>query len=58
MRYEFEDRMRATMQQLFDWCVAGKIKPRNGAIYPLADFQQAMADVLGRQAIGRVAVVM
>ena len=58
MRYEFEPRMRATLQQLFDWFVAGKIKPQVAATYPLAEFQQAMADVLGRKAIGRVAVVM
>jgi len=58
MRYEFEPRMRATLQQLFDWFVEGKIKPQVAATYPLAEFQQAMADVLGRKAIGRVAVVM
>ena len=58
MRYDFEPRMRATLQQLFDWFVEGKIKPQVAATYPLAEFQQAMADVLGRKAIGRVAVVM
>lgn len=58
MRHEYEPRMRALMQQLFDWCVAGKINPQVAATYPLEQFQQAMADVLGRKSIGRVAVVM
>ena len=58
MRYEYEDRMRATLRQLFEWYEAGLIKPRVAAAYPLAQFQQAMSDVLGRRAIGRVAVVM
>ena len=57
-REEFEPRMRATLQQLFDWFVEGRIRPHIAATYPLADFQQAMAAVLGRTAIGRVAVMM
>lgn len=58
MRYEYEDRMRANMEQLFDWFVAGRINPVVDITYPLARVHQAMEDVLTRRAIGRVAVVM
>ena len=58
MRYEYEDRMRANMEQLFDWFVAGRINPVVDITYPLARVHQAMDDVLTRRAIGRVAVVM
>ena len=46
------------MQQMFDWFEAGKLNPRIWKTYKLEDFQDAMAAVLGRDAIGRVAVVM
>ena len=58
MRREYEPRMRATMEQLFAWFDAGRIAPQVAATYSLDDFQHAMADVLSRRAIGRVAVVM
>jgi NADPH2:quinone reductase len=58
VRAEYEPRMRTLMQQLFDWCLEGRIRPQVAATYPLDEFQQAMADVLGRNAIGRVAVLM
>ena len=58
VRYEYEDRIRAMMTQLFDWYEAGLIKPVSGGVYPLDRFQDAMADVLGRKSLGRVAVVM
>ncbi|MCB1740544.1 MAG: NADPH:quinone oxidoreductase family protein [Gammaproteobacteria bacterium] len=58
VRYEYEDRIRALMGQLFEWFEAGLIKPRIGATYPLAQFQKAMADVLERRAIGRIAITM
>lgn len=58
MREVYEDRIRALMDRLFAWFVDGRIDPVLGAAYPLARFQDAMADVLARRAIGRVAVVM
>jgi NADPH:quinone reductase len=58
MRYEYEDRMRTNMDQLFAWFTQGQIKPFVARTFPLADFQQAMAEVLARRAIGRIAVVM
>ena len=58
VRYEYEDRIRALMTQLFDWYEVGQIKPMIGGVYPLDRFQDAMADVLGRKSLGRIAVVM
>jgi len=57
MRYEYEARMRANMEQLFAWFTAGRIDPLVARTYPLHEFQAAMADVLGRRAIGRIAIV-
>lgn len=58
MRYHYEDRVRANMDQLFRWFVAGHIKPVVEVTYPLARVHQAMEDVLARRAMGRIAVVM
>ena len=58
VRYAYEDRYRSLMNQLFDWYVGGRIKPVAGTVYPLERFQEAMADVLGRKSLGRVAIVM
>lgn len=58
LRYEYEDRVRANMDQLFRWFEQGQIDPVLGAAYRLEDFQQAMSDVLARRAMGRIAVVM
>lgn len=58
LRYEFEARMRAIMDQLFGWFELGQIDPVLGAAYRLDDFQQAMSDVLTRRAVGRIAIVM
>jgi len=58
MRYVYEHKVRGLMQQLFDWCEAGRINPVVDTVYPLARVHAAMQDVLARRAIGRVAVVM
>jgi len=58
VRYEYEDRMRALMDTMFGWYRDGKIRPVVGGVCPLERFQDAMAAVLGRQAQGRIAVVM
>ncbi len=58
MREVYEDRMRANMGRLFQWFAEGRINPVIGKTYPLQEFQTAMADVLARRAIGRIAVVM
>jgi len=58
LRYEYEARVRANMDQLFRWFERGEIDPVLGAAYPLEEFQQAMSDVLARRAVGRIAIVM
>lgn len=56
-RYESESRLRPMMAQLVEWYAADKIKPELAGAFPLDSFKDAMAMVLGRQSIGRVAVV-
>jgi len=58
IRYEAEDRLRAGMAQLFAWFEEGRLRPHVEQTFPLDGFRDAMAAVLGRRAIGRVAVVM
>ena len=58
VRYEKAPVIHPLMRQMFDWFEAGKLNPRIWKTYKLEDFQDAMAAVLGRDAIGRVAVVM
>ena len=58
VRYEYEDRMRALMTLIFDWFEAGQINPVSGGVLPLERFQDAMAEVLGRRAQGRISIVM
>ena len=58
IRYEVEDRMRAGMAQLFAWFEEGRLKPHVEQTFPLEGFRDAMAAVLGRRAVGRVAIVM
>lgn len=57
-RHHYAPRVRALMQQLFDWFEAGQIRPRVARTFALEEFQAAMAEVLARRASGRVAVVM
>lgn len=56
-RYESEPRLRPLMEQLAAWHSAGLIRPEVAGVFPLEGFRDAMAMVLGRQAIGRVAIV-
>jgi len=58
MRYEYEDRMRNNMQQLFDWFREGRINPLIHKTFPIECFREAMDEVISRRATGRVAVVM
>lgn len=53
----FEPQMRAGMEQMFRWIVEGRMRPENSHTFRFDDYQQAMATVLGRESIGRVAVV-
>jgi len=56
-RYESEPRMRPMMERLAEWHKAGLIRPELAAAFPIDRFKDAMAMVLGRQSIGRVALV-
>jgi NADPH2:quinone reductase len=56
-RYESEPRLRPMMEQIGRWYEDGAIKPEVAGVFALDQFRDAMAMVLGRQAIGRVAIV-
>lgn len=56
-RDEYEPVMRALMDTLFGWFEAGQIRPLVQQTYPLGQVHQAMADILARRAVGRVAIV-
>jgi NADPH:quinone reductase len=58
VRYEYEDRVRANMDRLFGWFEEGLLAPVVWRTFPLDRSKEAMAEVLDRRAIGRVAVVM
>jgi len=53
-RADYVDEVRDMMAQLFDWWMAGKIRPAVHARFDLAEFRRGMAEVRGRRAIGRV----
>jgi NADPH2:quinone reductase len=57
VRYECEGRVRAVMEQICRWYEEGKIHPHISHKFPFEQFQEAMAVVLGRESIGRVALV-
>lgn len=58
IRYEMEERVRAVLDRFYRWAEAGAIHPHVCATFPLEQFKEAMALVLSRQSIGRVALVM
>ena len=58
VRHEYAGRMREMMAQLFTWHEAGHLNPIVSHTFALADFQDAMSEVLGRRSIGRIALVM
>jgi NADPH2:quinone reductase len=44
----------ATMRQLFDWYVAGALKPRVWQRLPLDEFEHGLSQVSGREVIGKI----
>ncbi|MBK17868.1 MAG: hypothetical protein CMM52_03385 [Rhodospirillaceae bacterium] len=58
VRYEMEDRVRTLMTKFSEWASEGKINPQVCATFPLNEFKEAMALVLSRKSIGRVAFEM
>ena len=53
----YEPQMRQAMDQLFRWTLEGRMRPEISHVFAFDDLQKAMAAVLGRESIGRVAVV-
>ena len=47
-------RARALWARLVEWWAAGALRPEVHAAFPLEDFREAMAEVRGRRAAGRV----
>ena len=58
VRYQMEDRVRAVLDRFYNWSKEGMIRPHVCAKFPLDNFKEAMALVVNRQSIGRVALVM
>ena len=56
VRHKYAGRMRELMAQLFEWFEQGHLHPIVSHTFALADFQEAMTTVLGRQSIGRVKI--
>ncbi|MBU2550713.1 MAG: NADPH:quinone oxidoreductase family protein [Proteobacteria bacterium] len=57
VRLEYEPRVRDLMDRLCRWYEQGGIRPHISHRFPLDRFQEAMAAVMGRRSIGRVALV-
>lgn len=56
-RQVYAPRVRALWDRLVGWWQQGAIRPELHAAYPLEQFREAMAEVLGRRAVGRVVLV-
>ena len=57
MGKHFEPQWRHSVDQLFRWAAQGRVKPEISHVFPFDRCKEAMATVLAREAIGRVAVV-
>jgi len=53
----YAPQVRHGMEQIFRWVEQGRIKPEVSRVFAFEDFKDAMATVLSREAVGRVAVV-
>lgn len=53
----FEPQVRQSMDMIFRWVEQGRMRPEISHVFPFDRCKEAMAAVLGRDAIGRVAVV-
>lgn len=52
----YEPQLRSAMAQIFHWIEQGRMRLEVGGVFSLSNCKDAMKMVLGRQAIGRVAV--
>ena len=55
-RVEFEPAMRQMMDQLFEWTLAGRLRPTVSHEFGLEDYRAAMKAVLERRSTGKVIV--
>ncbi len=51
------EKVQRVQRELFDWYVAGKIKPHVMAAYPLAQYRDALRTVRERQVVGKVVIL-
>ncbi len=58
VRYEVESKVRAIFTQFYRWVDGEMISPYVCATFPLEQFREAMAMVVERRSMGRVALVM
>ncbi len=55
-RVEFEPAMRQMTNQLFDWTLAGRLRPTVSDEFRLGEFREAMNLVLARRSTGKVII--
>ena len=58
VRYEMEPRVRAIFAKFYRWVEGDLISPHVGATFPLERFREAMASVVNRESMGRVALIL
>ncbi len=51
-------KVQRVQRELFDWYVAGKIKPHVMAAYPLAQYREALRVVRDREVVGKMVILM
>ena len=52
------EKVQRVQRELFDWYVAGKIKPHVMAAYPLAQYREALRVVRDREVVGKIVIMM
>lgn len=53
-RQRYALKIRQNVAELFEWCLAGKLRPRISGVFPFEQYRQAMAMVVERRALGKV----
>jgi NADPH:quinone reductase-like Zn-dependent oxidoreductase len=48
------ERQRRNMARLMEWSRSGRLPDLPATVYPLDDYQAAMAQISGREAIGKI----
>ena len=52
------EKVQRVQRELFDWYVAGKIKPHVMAAYPLPQYREALRVVRDREVVGKIVILM